>query len=112
MNYTVTIHWTNKPAETHTGISRGQAQALADYTVRTYRVPVTIGLAGTYTSDTLDSIVVERDRELLRSEQRATHDYDTPRVTEAEKAEALRAAASMEEYPPGFFEEYDKDEEA
>ncbi len=111
MNYTVTIHWTNKPAEVVTGISRGQAQALADHTVRTYRVPVTVGLAGTYNSDELDRLVVERDRELLRSEQRATHDYDTPRVTEAERAEAI-AAASMEEYPPGFFEQYDKDEEA
>ena len=44
MNYTVTIHWTNKPAEAHTGISRGQAQALADYTVHTYRVKVCVEL--------------------------------------------------------------------
>ncbi len=103
MNYTVTIHWTNKPAEVQDGLSRGQAQALADYTVRTYRVPVTVGLAGTYNSDELDRLVVERDRELTRS---------APRVTKAERAEAIAAAAAMEDYPPGFFEQYDKDEEA
>ena len=37
--------------------------------------------------------------------------YRDPNDNEAERAEAI-AAAEMEYYPPGFFEQYDKDQEA
>ena len=42
MTYTVTIQWSGRSTEHVKGLSRAQAQALADYTAKTYRVPVDV----------------------------------------------------------------------
>jgi hypothetical protein len=36
MTYGVRIEWSNGTIETHEGMSRAQAQALADYTAKTF----------------------------------------------------------------------------